>query len=145
VAGGRLPSRAAISPAEIPQLLPYIFMVDVERNPLRFRFRLIGTQICQWAGRDVTGMYTDDPIYGTRGSQVTHQYAEVAATGRPLYSEQPAARPERDYVFYDRLVLPLAQDGRTIDILLCGADMLPSTGELRAGQFRQMWGDPPGQ
>lgn len=144
-AGGRLPSRADISPADIPQLLPYIFLIDVERDPQRFRFRLIGTQICQWAGRDVTGLYIDDPLYGDRGIRLGKQYAEVAARGLPLYTEQPAQRPERDYVFYDRLVLPLAQDGRTVDMLLCGADTLPSTPDLRAGRFRKVWGDAPGQ
>lgn len=141
--GGRLPSRAAISPAEIPPLLPYIFLIDVERDPQRFRFRLIGTQIVQWAGRDVTGLYIDDPIYGPGGSKLGEEYAEVAARGLPLYTEQPAQRPERDWVFYERLVLPLAQDGRTVDILLCAADTLPLTPALRAGRFRRMWGEGP--
>jgi hypothetical protein len=144
-ASGRLPSRADISPADVPQLLPYIFLIDVERDPQRFRFRLIGTQICQWAGRDVTGLYTDDPFYGDHGARLSQQYAEVAARGLPFYTEQQAARPERDYVFYDRIVLPLAQDGRTVDMLLCAADTLPPTPALRAGRFREMWDKPPGQ
>jgi hypothetical protein len=139
--GGRLPSRADIDPAEIPQLLPYVFLVDVERNPRRFRFRLIGTQICAWSGRDVTGKYVDDAVYGSRGPEVARQYGEVAERGLPFYIEQPASRPERDYVFYDRLMLPLAQDGRIVDMLLCGADMLPASPELRAGQYRQLWDD----
>jgi hypothetical protein len=144
-AKGRLPARADIDPAAIPQLLPYLFMIDVERAPRRFRFRLIGTQICTWAGRDVTGMYLDDPAYGPRGEIITRQYAEVVERGVAYYAEQPAARPERDYVFYERLVLPLAADGRTVDILLCGVDVLPPTAELRAGNFRQVWDDGPPQ
>jgi hypothetical protein len=140
-AGSRLPSRTDIDPAEIPQLLPYVFLVDVERNPQRFRFRLIGTQICAWAGRDITGMYVDDPAYGPRATEVARQYGEVVARGLPFYIEQPASRPERDYAFYDRVVMPLAQDGRTVDMLLCGADMLPPSADLRAGRYRQIWDD----
>jgi PAS domain len=138
-ANGRLPSRADIDPIEIPQILPYVFLVDVEHGPLRFRFRLVGTQICTWSGRDVTGMYVDDPAYGPRGPEVIRQYAEVVARGMAFYIEQPAPRPERDYIFYDRIVLPLARDGRTVDMLLCAADLLPSRLELRAGLYFQMW------
>jgi hypothetical protein len=142
---GRLPARADLDPGDIPQLLPYIFMIDVEHEPRRFRFRLIGTQICTWAGRDVTGWYLDDPSYGPRGAIISSQYAEVVDRGVPFYTEQPAARPERDYIFYERLVLPLAADGRTIDILLCGVDVLTPTPELRAGRFRRFWDEAPPQ
>jgi hypothetical protein len=140
-AKGRLPARAAINPADIPALLPYLFMIDVESAPRRFRFRLIGTQVCTWAGRDITGMYLDDPAYGPRGPEIMRHYEEVVERGVPFYTEQPAQRPERDYVFYERLVVPLATDGRTIDILLCGIDALTPTPALRAGRFRHMWDD----
>lgn len=142
-AGGGLPSRANIDPAEIPQILPYLFLIDVEHEPQRFRFRLIGTQVCTWAGRDVTGMYIDDPAYGPRASEIRGQYADVIARGVAFYTEQPAARPDRDYVFYERLVLPLAPDGRRIDMLLCAIDVLTPTPELRAGRFRHMWDSAP--
>ena len=142
VVDGRLPSRASISPADIPRLLPYVFLIDVERNPRRFRFRLVGTQICIWAGRDATGLYTDEPAFGPHGEALTRQYAEVAARGRALYVEQPAARPERKYLFYDKVVLPLSADGEHVDMLLCASDMLAGTAELRQGAFREIWGEP---
>ena len=142
IVGGRLPSRASIDPVEIPRLLPYVFLVDVEPEPQRFRFRLIGTQICVWAGRDATGMYTDDPAYGPLAGAVTRQYAEVVARRRALYSEQPAPRPERDFMFYDKVVLPLSADGVHINMLFCAADLLVATPALRAGAFREVWGDP---
>lgn len=141
ISDGRLPSRASIDPAELPKLLPHIFLVGVERDPLRFRFRLIGTQVCSWAGRDMTGRYTDDPEYGPRGPIVSQQYAEVVAQRCPLYSEQPAARPDRGYIYYDRIVLPLASDGKAVDLLLCAVDQLAVADALRAGKFREIWLD----
>jgi hypothetical protein len=85
-------------------------------------------------------MYTDDPAYGPRGPDISRQYAEVVARRAILYSERPAARPDRNYMFYDRLVLPLAGDGHTIDLLLCALDKLAPTPALREGQFRELWG-----
>src|SRR3546814_18827524 len=44
-AGGGLPGRRHLDPVDIPELLPNIWMIDVKRGPLRFRFRLVGTEI----------------------------------------------------------------------------------------------------
>ena len=51
VADGRLPARSAIDPAEIPALLPYLILWDVERDPLRFRNRICGTHVVEFSGR----------------------------------------------------------------------------------------------
>jgi hypothetical protein len=77
-----------------------------------------------------------------RGCIRTIPPAEVVARRRALYSEQPAARPERNFMFYDKLVLPLSGDGTHINMLFCGADALASTPALRAGRFREVWDDP---
>lgn len=142
IVGGRLPSRASIDPVEIPRLLPYVFLIDVERDPQRFRIRLAGTQVCTWAGRDATGMYTDDPAYGPQAPEITRQFAEVVSRRRALYSERPAARPDRSSMFFERVVLPLSADGVHVNMLFCAVDMLVGTVAPRDGAFREVWGDP---
>ena len=141
IADGRLPARAAINPLDIPKLLPFVFLVDVERDPQRFRFRLIGTQICAWAGRDTTGMYTDEERYGERGPSITREYGEVVARRQPIYREQKARIPERDFMFYQKLILPLSCDGEHVDMLFCATDAIAPTAALRAGEYRAIWGD----
>jgi hypothetical protein len=143
IAGGRLPARTAIDPLDIPKLLPFIFLVDVEHDPLRFRFRLVGTQICTWAGRDMTGLYTDEPRYGERGPDVSQEYGEVVSRRLPVYREQKAKRPERDFMFYQKLVLPLSTDGERVDMLLCATDALAPSPALRAEEYRVIWGERP--
>lgn len=142
-AGGRLPARAAINPLDVPKLLPFLFLVDVERDPQRFRFRLVGTQICAWAGRDLTGFYTDEQRYGDHGAETTQEYGEVARRRQAMYREQKARRPERDFMFYQKLVLPMSSDGDHVDMLLCATDALAPSAALRAGEYRVMWGPPP--
>jgi hypothetical protein len=45
-----MPRRVDIDPTEIPSLLPHIFIVEIH-PPLRFRFRLVGSAICErWGG-----------------------------------------------------------------------------------------------
>src|SRR6202140_589588 len=44
---GRLPGRQHIRPEDLVPLLPQLWMADVYRDPLRFRYRLVGTKIVQ--------------------------------------------------------------------------------------------------
>src|SRR3546814_7649374 len=59
-----LPGRRHFDPLDIPELLPNIWMLDVKRDPLRFRFRLIGTEIVRFTGRDSTGQWLDEVYPG---------------------------------------------------------------------------------
>src|SRR5262245_38400580 len=51
----RLPSRAMIDPIDIPPLLPHIVLHGVERQPLDFVYRLIGSEVRRHMAEDRTG------------------------------------------------------------------------------------------
>jgi hypothetical protein len=127
-AGARLPRRSDIRAEEIPRLLPYLFLVDVVRaridDPPAFRFRLAGTQIAVWAGRDYTGAMLDEPSYGPNWRQVHDIYANVVATREPAYSEYSAPWQGREFLTYERIIAPLSGDGETIDMLFGALDVL---------------------
>src|SRR5262249_29214633 len=53
--GRRMPARRDIDPAEMLDLLPNVMLVDVVREPLDFRYRLIGTAIVAHMRHDYTG------------------------------------------------------------------------------------------
>lgn len=118
---GRLPGRADIDPADITAILPWIFLVDVERDAVavRFRFRLVGTGVAGWAGRDATGWALDEPRYGVQGDLIRRQYLSVVADGRPRAFVQyaPWFRHAADRT-YCKLLLPLAADGVQVDMIL---------------------------
>ena len=57
---GRLPARADFEPRDFAGHLGWIVLADVEQQPLRFRYRLIGTQVTAMAGRDMSGRYLDE-------------------------------------------------------------------------------------
>jgi hypothetical protein len=122
--GERLPARADIDPAEISDLLPFLYLIDVERDAsrYRYRFRLIGTDIVSRAGRDATGSYLDELAYSSdrvvTGSDVAEEYRAMIESGLPRFDKRYALWPDREHQFYHRLVLPLASDGRTVDMLI---------------------------
>src|SRR5215471_13459596 len=58
--GRRMPARRDLDPLDFPYALGYVMLVDVLREPLRFRVRLHGTEITRRVFYDLTGKLLDD-------------------------------------------------------------------------------------
>lgn len=114
---GRLPRRADIKPDEIARDLPFVYLVDIELNPLAFRYRLVGTAICEWAARDHTGVAINEAEYGPYWASIFNDYRSVMETGRPARIERPGPWITRDFFYYERFLAPLANDGLTVDMI----------------------------
>lgn len=118
--GGGLPGRQNIDPLDIPELLPNIWLLDVQHEPFRLRYRLVGTGIVEARGRDQTGQWLDeahpelasDPAYLER-------YKAVVESGKPSWRRgQPRFWFHADFGLIENLILPLAADGAHIDMLM---------------------------
>ncbi|MBC8239846.1 MAG: PAS domain-containing protein [Alphaproteobacteria bacterium] len=59
--GNRLmPVRRDIEPLELKSHMGRLHFIDVEHDPIRLRYRLIGTVTTETLGRDMTGRYFDE-------------------------------------------------------------------------------------
>ena len=114
IKNGLLPARGDIDPVEIPSLLRHIILWEVEHSPLRFRGRLVGSHIVAMSGRDSTGRYID---YIDDNGVIEAEYRAATASGLPRYQERRAHWPNHDFKYYARLLLPLAKDGHSVDML----------------------------
>jgi len=127
---GRLPSRPEIDPGEMKRILRYVILFDVERPKsgagdglYRFRHRLVGTHIVELFDHDLTGLYVDQTSSAAEYPQVYERLAAVVDCREPVYGHYHAPTPNREFVQYEHLTVPLASDGETIDVLLgvrCG-------------------------
>ena len=117
---GRLPGRQHLDPLRIPRLLPNIWLVDVERSPgLRFRYRLTGTRIAQAFSDDPTGRYLDEVHAGFASNGVAHNLTEVVEGREPSWrAGKPKFGELYDFAHVERVYLPLAADGETVDMIL---------------------------
>lgn len=113
--GGGLPGRQHIDPVDIPNLLPNIWLIDVYRDPYRFRFRLLGTQVVDYAGEDNTGKWFDERMPDFDPTV----FIDVVENKLPSWSRgRSAMRPEKNYYELERVRFPLATDGETVDMIL---------------------------
>lgn len=104
------PTREDIDPTEIPPaILPWLILYSVDwRTGLpRFRFRLVGTGIVQRYNRDVTGKYFEDAYDDKTLARQIDSFSDVAVNGRPAYARLQVPVPDRDFISYERLLLPL--------------------------------------
>ncbi len=135
---GRLPSRADIDPLEIPDLLPKIMLTDVVETDRgrRHRYRLVGTKTTAQFGMDATGQFIDDVIDGSYLAFVTGLLDMAVDTGSPIYSRSRNYTEQDADMWAERVMLPLADDGVTVNIVL-GCQEL-HTGDL--GQIETIQG-----
>ncbi|MBU0725376.1 MAG: PAS domain-containing protein [Alphaproteobacteria bacterium] len=115
---GRLPGRADIDPVDVPRLLRWMWMVDVTHDPLRFRGRLMGTEHVAAMDQDPTGKWFDEAFPNFLPSSTYTDYVSVAK-GIPSYRKgTPSYHIDKQHVVLERVMLPLAADGITVDIIL---------------------------
>lgn len=118
---GLLPGRKHIDPLDIPALLPGVVLYDVVGDPAgalaspRFRFRLVGTMMCETVGVDPTGRFLDEMVLADKKDAVQAAFLSVARDGVAHYWENPLWSADRSYLRLQRLALPLASDGVTVD------------------------------
>lgn len=127
-AAGRVPRRTDIKPEELRTALPYIFLVDVSLDPLGFRFRLVGTAINEWAGKEYTRVAVTAAEYGPEWLRVFESYRAVVDTCAPQLDEYFAPWRDRQFRYYERMIAPLSQDGDRIDMLFGALHVLPAPG-----------------
>lgn len=133
--GGLLPRRSDIAPDQIRDLLPYIMIVDVERDPLRFRYRLVGTRVVEYNGVEFTGRYLGE-IGWPEEQDLFDSYAEVVNSGRPVFGSLGWELVTGAVGRCEFARLPLSEDGEAVSQILAmedydfpRLDALPSGGE----------------
>lgn len=116
---GQLPGRKHFDPIDLPRLLPNLWLIEVHREPLRFWRRLVGSKIEEFAGMNLTGGWVGDRLSGTRLSGVHSYLMDVVESKRPNWRRgKSLIRFEKDYAELERLYLPMADDGVTVDMIL---------------------------
>jgi hypothetical protein len=115
----RFPARRDLDPVDLRYVLGHLLLIDVLRDPLRFRVRLHGSEITTRVRYDLTGKLLDelpDPDY--------RDYVVGRCQGLVKAAEPLVVRKDRSLdgrvQGYEALWLPFSEDGSEITMLLCG-------------------------
>ena len=116
---GLLPGRKHFNPTAIPSLLRWIWLADIQRNPLRFKYRLVGTEHVEATGTDPTGHWYDEVHPRFLRSSAYPLFAASAERAEvTFYHGDPVYVIDAKFKIVERLILPMASDGKQVDMLL---------------------------
>ena len=119
----RFPARGDIDPAAIKPALPYVMISEVHRNPLRIRYRLVGTEVVHFSGEDFTGKWLHETDWGSYRLAVEQKYVRMLETGEPTFGighlTQASDGKRKPYEW---AIFPLAEDGEHVDRCLLVED-----------------------
>lgn len=140
VRGVRLmPARADIDPSAIKPLLPNIVIAEVFHDPLRVRYRLVGTAVVEHWRFDYTGKWLHEVDFGEPQDWIA-VYEVFVREKRPLFGHseilfEDNVRPPQRYEF---CMLPLSADGATVTGMLSLEDYgaLSALDRGRVGKVR---------
>ncbi len=125
--GRRFPAKRDIEPADIKAVLPYVLISEVHRDPLRVRYRLVGTEITHYAGEDFTGRWLHEMNWGVDYTRsVERKYVRMFETREPVFGvDYFVQRTDGQRKPYEWAIFPLAEDGETVDYCLLVEDRQP--------------------
>lgn len=116
--GGVYPSRQDLRVSDLRGRMAHIAILDIETDPVDFRYRLIGTRLCEFLFRDYTGEKLSDLDGKGPDSEIWGIFDRVRRSGDPLYCEIPYVGPKSDFKQASGLYLPLASDHKNIDKIM---------------------------
>jgi hypothetical protein len=127
---GRLPGRQDLVPEDIAPLWSRSWMLDVFRDPLRYRYRFCGTEMVRSLGREVTGEWLDEVHPALIANpQSRERYRFMAETGCPTWRRGlPLWTRDPKHLVIETCIVPLAADGRTVDKMLAVSVLFDGAG-----------------
>lgn len=117
-----VPARADLQLEDMVDILPNIVLLDVLRDPLDFRYRLIGTRIEEFMAEPYTGRRLSEIPHQAPPSEIWRSCERAVSTAAPIYDDAPYVGPKKDLVTPEAMLLPLADDGITVNMLLVVVD-----------------------
>jgi hypothetical protein len=127
-----LPGRQHVVPEQMAAWLPRLWLLDVYRDPLRYRFRLCGSVMVNSVGAEVTGRWLDEVHPASANDPSSRdRFRFVAVAGRPAWRRGTPrwARPP-EFRTVESLLVPLAADGCVVDKIMAVSVTFDAKGRM---------------
>ena len=111
------PARRDIDPIDFTFALGRVSIIEVQRAPIRFVYRLVSTELTEHLGYEMSGKSVEEIPNPAMRLFARGFYERALAHAAPLH-ETGNVLIDRYEWWYEALALPLASDGASIDMLL---------------------------
>lgn len=112
--GDDIPDRSALDPFALKGFLPYLLISDIESEPFRIRFRLVGTKVVEAAGLDFTGRYLDELVSCDSDEPWMEDYRQSFDSRLPVLGASAIPIKFGPSHFYEFGIFPLRNGGSEV-------------------------------
>jgi hypothetical protein len=118
---GLLPARRHFDPLGVRELMPHLWLVDVvPDDPRRYRARLVGGALVEAGAPIRRGEYFSDVMTEEEIRRSNEVFDRVAYEKVVDWRRGPSVlRKLKHVTAIERVLMPMAADGMTVDMLLC--------------------------
>ena len=134
--GRRLPGRRDIDPVDLPRHLSTLVLIDGFGAGDCGRFRLVGTMLCRLMGREPTSLTLEQVLDGPELEAFEDLIGHLAFHRRPLSVRGDLVWGSGWSLPVEWLLLPLAADGSSVDMVMGCVELPPLPLRLPAGRPR---------
>jgi len=120
-----MPCKSEIDPVEIPDLLPWLSLLETGRCPLRVRYRLAGSRLRDIYGIELTNLEFFNLDLGPKRDYWQAAYGKVINERIPMQGALKGPVVSRDHIILFWLRLPLSDDGDAVHHILCHDMAIP--------------------
>ena len=115
---GKLPARRDLDVLDIHTVMPQVVIFEIHHNPLDFVYRLVGTAVTENSHHDYTGKFMSTLNGKGPGSMIWQSLDRLRCNREVIFAEVPYVGPKDDLLRSTLLLLPLADDGETVDRIM---------------------------
>jgi hypothetical protein len=123
------PRRRDVDPLDFQEWLPYLSLVDIQADPFRVYYRLVGTEVARFAEEDFSNTWLDESGWEPRVIEVNRRlYHRIWETRRPAYGLSLVDWDKVQKYSFEWALFPLSEDGVHVDCCLSVDDFTPIAG-----------------
>jgi hypothetical protein len=117
-----MPALCDVDPIEISSVLKQVWLCDYLPQSDRFRYRLAGEEINDFWGCSLSGKHQDEIVPAERRASVTKRSRMAIDLPAIIHDRARLSLAEEITRNGERIILPLSDDGRTVNALLGATD-----------------------
>ena len=121
---GRPPAKSFLDPLRLRFLLGSLSLLEVQPEPLRFRYRLVGTDIVQRLGYELTGRWLDEHPDQTLRPFLVKGATMVHHAAMPIYGHVKARTLGEDWLL-EVVAVPLLGPSGEVAFIGAGQSFPP--------------------
>ena len=121
-AGGGLPDRGDFDPTRFVAVLPNMIISEVEPDPFRIRYRLVGTKVADVLNIDFTGRYLDELVDEATDTPWQDYFVEAFEKRVPILGEVTERTLAGGKFTFEFGIFPVSAGGEAVRQFLCVED-----------------------